>query len=94
MDLGDEEYVNMESLAYIELKPDQTGSFQFGLVQGAIDYRTTIQNDKLLAEFSCEGSDKCDPDSGRSRALDEGEKRTGMIFFHMGDESGFSAGKM
>jgi len=37
MALWDDDYVNMERQAFIEIGPDSLGSFQFGLVRGGLD---------------------------------------------------------
>jgi hypothetical protein len=43
-------------------------------------------------EFSWEGNDECDPASGRGWAvLEEDGSLRGRIFFHLGDDSGFTA---
>jgi hypothetical protein len=43
-------------------------------------------------EFSWEGNDECDPASGRGWAvLEEDGSLCGRIFFHLGDDSGFTA---
>jgi hypothetical protein len=34
MELWDEDYINMEVQAYIEVRSDNLGNFQFGLVSG------------------------------------------------------------
>jgi hypothetical protein len=47
--------------------------------------------DKLRVEFSFQGFDEGDPISGRGRATVSGNEMTGRIYFHQGDESGFTA---
>jgi hypothetical protein len=37
MELWDDDYVNMERQAFVEIGPDNIGSFQFGLVRGGLD---------------------------------------------------------
>ena len=37
MGMWDEDYFNMEVQAYIEIEPNNLGSFQFGLVSAQID---------------------------------------------------------
>ena len=91
----DEDYLNEEVEAYIEFDADDLGSFQFGYVQGDIDYRTIERDGKAAVEFSWEGGDGTDgtPLTGRGWAvLDEGELN-GMFYIHRGDESGFAARK-
>ena len=43
-------------------------------------------------EFSSEGNDDCDPASGRAWAvLEEDDSLRGRIFFHLGNDSSFTA---
>ena len=53
----DKEYLNEEVEAFIEFASNNLGSFQFGYVQGAIDYRSTDRDSKPAVEFSWEGGD-------------------------------------
>jgi hypothetical protein len=89
----DDDYLNEEVEAYIEFSVDRLGSFQFGYVRGSIDHRITERDGKPAAEFSWEGGDGADgtPLTGRGWAVLEGDKLSGMIFIHLGDESGFVA---
>ena len=89
----DEGYLNEEVEAYIEFSADSLGSFQFGYVQGAIDHRLAERDGKTAVEFSWEGGDGADgtPLTGRGWAVLEGDELGGMIFIHLGDESGFTA---
>lgn len=95
MTMWDEDYLNEEVEAYIEFGEHGLGSFQFGYVQGDIDYRTTERNENPNIEFSWEGGDGADgtPLTGRGWAILNGSELDGMIFIHRGDESGFSASK-
>lgn len=89
----DEDYLNEEVEAYIELGANNLGSFQFGYVQGDIDYCTTERDGQPAVEFSWEGGDGADgtPLTGRGWAvLDDGTLNE-MFFIHRGDESGFEA---
>jgi hypothetical protein len=44
MELWDYDYVNMERQAFVEIDPDNLGSFQFGLVRGQLDgYLETLE---------------------------------------------------
>ena len=89
----DEDYLNEEVEAYIDFSADSLGSFQFGYVQGAIDHRIIERDGKPAVEFSWEGGDGADgtPLTGRGWAVLEGDELSGMIFIHLGDESGFVA---
>ena len=95
MDQWDQDYVDEEVEAFIEFGADGLGSFQFGYVQGQIDYRTTERDGKAAVEFSWEGGDGADgtPLTGRGWAVLNGKDLNGMFFFHLGDESEFVARK-
>ncbi|HVX14304.1 MAG TPA: hypothetical protein VHC22_24170 [Pirellulales bacterium] len=93
MSAWDEDYLNEEVQAFIEFEPKNSGSFQFGYVQGEIDYRTTSRDGKPAVEFSWEGADGADgtPLLGRGWATFDGDELSGTIFFHFGDDSDFVA---
>src|SRR3954462_10286482 len=89
----DEDYVNEEVPAFIEFDKEDSGSFQFGYVQGEIDCRTTHRERNPAVEFSWEGSDGADgtPLTGRGWAMLRGIERNGGTFIHSADESEFEA---
>lgn len=91
----DDDYLNEEVEAFIEFGADDLGSFQFGYVQGEMDYCTTERDGKPAVEFSWEGGDGADgtPLTGRGLAILDSAELNGMIFIHRGDESGFVARK-
>lgn len=93
MSAWDEDYLNEEVQAFVEFEPKNVGSFQFGYVQGEIDYRLSNRDAKPIIEFSWEGSDTADgtPLIGRGWATLNGDELRGMIFFHFGDDSDFVA---
>lgn len=95
MDQWDQDYLDEEVEAYIEFGDDGLGTFQFGYVQGQIDYRTTPRDGKSAAEFSWEGGDGADgaPLTGRGWAVLDGDEMSGMVFIHLGDESEFKANR-
>lgn len=95
MSAWDEEYLHEEVEAFIEFGDDEIGRFQFGYVQGDIDYRTGERDGKPAVEFSWEGGDAADGTqlSGRGWAAVEGDELHGMIFIHQGDESEFVASR-
>jgi hypothetical protein len=93
MSTWDEDYLNEEVQAFIEFDDKEGGSFQFGYVQGIIDYQESLRDGKPAVEFSWEGGDGADgtPLTGRGWAiLQEGELH-GMILIHQGDDSEFEA---
>lgn len=94
MSMWDKEYLDEEVPAFIEFKPKQTGQFQFGYVQGQMDYRAGSRDGKHCVEFSWDGADTGGGDmniSGRGWAVVEGNRLHGRIFIHLGDESDFVA---
>jgi hypothetical protein len=93
MDQWDQDYVDEEVEGFIEFQPKGWGSFQFGYVEGQLDYRTTTRDGKAAVEFSWAGGDGADgtPLTGRGWAALDGDELSGMIFIHEGDESTFKA---
>lgn len=96
MDQWDQDYIDEEVEGFIEFEPKSGGSFQFGYVQGRIDYRTINRDGKRAVEFSWEGGDGADGTSliGRGWAILEGEALSGTIYIHEGDDSEFRAKKV
>ncbi|MEX2215272.1 MAG: hypothetical protein WD768_14160 [Phycisphaeraceae bacterium] len=93
MSAWDDEYLNEEVQAHFRFDDAGLGSFQFGYVQGQIDYRTLVRDGKPAVEFSWEGGDGADgtPLTGRGWAKLEGDELNGMIHIHQGDDSEFVA---
>jgi hypothetical protein len=93
MSMWDEDYLNEEVQAFIEFDDKGGGSFQFGYVQGIIDYREGLRDGQPAVEFSWEGGDGADgtPLTGRGWAILRDDGLNGMIFIHQGDESEFEA---
>ena len=89
MSMWGKDYIDEEVPGYFEFGTDNLGSFQFGYVQGDVDYRATERGDKPAVEFSFEGGDGADGSqcSGRGWMTLDGETLTGMFYFHRGDES-------
>ncbi len=68
------------------------GSFGFIAVQGQMDCREATRDGRPSMEFSWEGSDECDLANGRGWVvLEDDSSPRGRIFFHLGDDSGFTA---
>lgn len=92
MEMWDKDYFNMEVKAYIRIDKDNMGVFQFGLVSGGIDGRIVRFQEGGRFEFTWDGNDECDPESGsgwftlKSKDIIEGEFKV-----HLGDVSKFSA---
>ena len=95
MSAWDEDYLNEEVEAFVEFSESGVGAFQFGYMQGEVDWVLTERDGKPAVEFSWEGGDAADgtPNTGRGWAVLEDDKLSGMFFIHMGDASEFSATK-
>lgn len=93
MSTWDEDYLNEEVQAFVEFDEKASGSFQFGYVEGIIDYREGLRDGRPAAEFTWEGNDGAHgtPLSGRGWAVLQEDRLSGMIFVHLGDESEFEA---
>ena len=89
----DEDHINAEVQAFIEFDAQNSGEFQFGYVQGRMDYRLTTRDGEPAVEWTWEGNDEMDPAQGRGWAVMKGDELHGMIFFHEGDDSEFVAKK-
>ena len=88
METWDEDYFNMEVQAYIEIEPNGSGEFQFGLVSGQIDGEIVKYGDDERFEFTWDGNDECDPASGSGwlKFKDENNME-GKIKLHHADSS-------
>lgn len=93
MEQWDSDFIDMIVPGYIEFRKDSFGGFQFGAVQGDIDFRLENTGDQHRLEFSWMGQDEYDPVAGRGWAIIEGQNLFGRIYFHMGEESWFKAVK-
>ena len=105
MELWDDDFVNMERRASIEIDSDNQGSFQFALVRGEIDGylenceaetpdspRDSMQTAPERFSFSWEGFDELDEVSGSGwMRLTSANQAVGLIKFHGGDRSTFTA---
>ena len=93
MELWDEDYFNMETQAYIEIKSDRQGLFQFGLVTGFLDGYLEQIGDIERFSFTWEGTDEVDEASGSGwlKLIDDNDanEAEGCIDMHQGDRSGF-----
>jgi hypothetical protein len=91
MELWDRDDLDMVAPAFVEFRPDLTGSFGFLAVTGGLDFRRALAGGAGV-EFSWEGIDEGDQVSGRgSAALQDDGSLHGRIYFHLGDDSGFRA---
>lgn len=88
MTMWDRDFIDAEVRGYFEFGDGRFGRFQFGYVQGQVDYRVSERASKPLVEFSWNGADEMDPARGRGWLVLEGEALKGMFYIHAGDESG------
>jgi hypothetical protein len=91
MELWDQDYVNEMIEGHFTFKKDDMGNFQFGCVEGDIDYRIEKCGEIERLEFSWEGQDDNDYAFGRGYVILKGDFIEGKIYFHMGDVSWFKA---
>src|SRR3954447_9524505 len=92
MELWNASYFNMERQAFIEIRKENLGSFQFGLVSGGLDGYLEGKPPKQRFVFTWEGNDEMDPASGSGWLKLRGEgELVGSIKFHLGDRSKFKA---
>ncbi len=87
MDTWAQDYVDMEVPGYFAFEKKGLGDFQFGLVQGGMDWK--VQDERL--EFSWDGVDEGNQITGRGWAEIEAGELHGHIFIHFGDDSAFRA---
>ena len=94
MDMWDEDYFNRSVQAYITVKSNNCGDFQFGLVSGGLDGYVEEVGQKKRFSFTWEGCDEMDEASGSGwLELSSGDEVEGMFDFHYGDRSTFKARK-
>ncbi len=89
MEMWSEDYFNMECQAFIEIKENDRGNFQFGLVVAILEGQ--VEGDDYFS-FDWGGSDEMDEAHGTGwlELKSEGELE-GLFEFDNGDESGFKA---
>lgn len=92
MDLWDLEALDLVGPAFIEFTQQGTGSLGFIAVEGSVEWRAVQRDGRSAAEFTWGGFDEGDPVSGLGWvALQEDGSLRGYVYFHHGDDSGFSA---
>ena len=90
MELWDQAAIDLVEPGFLEFKGD-SGAMCFIVVEAWLDVRYDMRNGKPFAEFSWEGMDEGDPRSGRGWAeVTKDGNVEGRIFFHQGDDSGFT----
>lgn len=91
MEAWDADYFDMEVPAYLTIRKDLTGEFQFGLMQAQLDGKIELADASPRVAFSWSGFDENDPVNGRGWLHATGDQAEGQIFIRLGDESGFKA---
>lgn len=93
MEQWDNKYIDMVVPGHLTIGADGMGSLQFGAVEAELDCRVEAFGGIERLEFSFEGEDEGDPVFGRAWAQVSDRLMTGRIYFHMGDDSGFTASR-
>ena len=91
MEPWDMEYIDLEVPGHLTIKKDSKGFLQFGVVEAEVDCRIESINGVKQLDFTFEGSDEEDHTCGRGWAQITGRNMKGRIYFHMGDDSAFTA---
>jgi hypothetical protein len=91
MEVWSQDAFDLVGPAHFTFGADGHGRFRFIAVEGHMDCRFGERDGKPLVEFSWEGHDESDPAGGRGWAIVDGDRMTGRIFIHCGDDSGFTA---
>jgi len=91
MEMWDQDYVDEMTEGHFTFEKNGIGHFQFGLVEGGVDYRIEKCGEVERLEFSWEGQDENDPAFGRGYAILNEDCIEGRIYFHMGDVSWLKA---
>lgn len=91
MDLWDHDAIDLVGPAFIQFA-GRSGHFRFIAVEGWIDCHHRQRDGRPFVDFTWDGHDDCDPASGRGWAgLEDDGSLSGHVFFHHGDDSGFTA---
>jgi hypothetical protein len=93
MEQWDKDYIDMVVPGHLTIGDDGEGSLQFGAVEAEVDCRIESVGRVGRLEFSFEGEDEGELVRGRAWAQVTGRAMTGRIYFHMGDDSDFTASK-
>lgn len=90
-ELWDVDDLDLMEPAHMTLKPRGHGRLGLLAIEAELDYRVVQREGLPAVEFSFEGFDEGDRISGRGWATLDGEQLRGRLFFHQGDDSGFTA---
>ncbi|MEQ1910105.1 MAG: hypothetical protein ABMA15_14865 [Vicinamibacterales bacterium] len=91
MELWDREDLALLGPPHLTLDRRGQGSMRFLAIEAGVDYRPGELDGLPAIEFSFDGNDEGDRISGRGWAVFVEHTLRGRVFFHGGDESGFSA---
>ncbi len=93
MEQWDKDFIDLTGEGHITFEKTNRGELQFGAVECDLDCRIEKVGAQERIEFSLVGQDEGDEVSGSGWAVIEGDRLSGRIYFHGGDESGFVAGR-
>jgi hypothetical protein len=93
MEQWDKDYIDLVVPGHLMIKNDSTGLLQFGVVEAEVDCRLESINGVERLEFYFMGSDEGDEVCGRGWAEVTDRNMKGKIYFHLGDDSAFTAVK-
>lgn len=91
MEQCDRDFIDMVSPGEIAFAKGGAGRLHFGCVDAEMDWRFDAETERV--EFTFAGVDEGDEVHGRGWAEVQGDRLTGRIVFHQGDESGLVASK-
>ena len=89
-----QDFVDEEEEGYFDFSDEGQGEFHFGYVHGQMDCRLTTRDGAPAIEWTWDGNDEMEAAHGRGWAVVKDDKLHGMIFFHLGDDSGFVAKRL
>jgi len=92
MDVWNQEDFDLLGPVFFNFDGTRSGQFRFIAVEGWMDCRHGQRDGCPSVEFIREGNDEGDPVSGRGWvALEPDGTLSGHIYFHRGNDSGFTA---
>lgn len=90
MSAWDQDYVDMDVTGHITFGAGRSGSFQFGMTQGQMDWRDGEPRAHGV-EFTWHGFDEGTEHTGRGDARIVDGELQGHLYFHLGEDSAFRA---
>ena len=73
MEQWDQDFIDEEVHGYFEFDAGDSGNFQFGYVQGQIDYRLGERDSKPAVDFTWDGNDEMEAAHGRGWVVPDGD---------------------